>query len=142
MGGSMFIVKRLGLAAGIALLGVSLQAATFTIHNDGSNVIEVKPQWNGRCAGYDLLNPGQTKDYNSWTENVTKIKWVEKIPASSISFVGIKDPLILKVYEADSNLGWANVGGHFKIYNGGSYRREFGLIDGINDGNATSVGDI
>lgn len=137
----MYTIKRLGLAAGIALLGASLQAATFTIHNDGSNVIEVKPQWNGRCAGYDLLNPGQTKDYNSGTENVTKIKWVEKIPATSISFVGIKDPLILKVYEADSNLGWANILGHFKIYNGGSYRREFG-VDGINDGNATSVGDI
>lgn len=137
----MYRFKTINFIALIALYSAAMQAATFTIHNDGSNVIEVNPQWNGRCAGYDLLNPGGTKEYNSGFNNVGKIKWIEKIPAAGINVVGVKDPIILKIYEGDANIGWANILGHFKIFNGGSYRREFG-VDGTNDGNATSVSDL
>lgn len=136
----MFKVTVISIITLGVFLNSAMQAATFTIHNDGSNVIEVNPQWSGRC-GYDVLNPGSTRDYNSGFNNVGKIKWIEQIPAAGISVVGVKDPIVIKIYEGDANLGWANIGGHFKIYNGGSFRREFG-VDGTNDGNATSVSDL
>jgi hypothetical protein len=123
---------KIGFLVLATLMCVAMHGASFTVHNQGSNTIGVSPQWSDRCNGYDTIEPGGLKEYVSGFNKVDTIRWYEKLPSTAAT--QMCPGITMKMYEGDSNIGGLNILGHFKIFNGGSYRREFG-VDGTNDGN-------
>ena len=135
----MNFIRCIGLV-GVVLLTVSAaQAAVFTVYNKGPQAIFVNPMWEGRCGCYELLQPGQSREYNSVFAGVNKIKWVQKFPGASM----VADPkaMIIKSFEADISLGALNLGGKFEILNDGSYSYMFG-VDGSGNGTAKTTDGI
>ncbi len=138
-GGCMNFIRCLGFLGLILMTVNGSQAAVFTIFNKGPQAIFVNPMWSGRCGCYELLQPGQSREYNSVFAGVNKIKWVQKFPGSNM----MSDPnaMMIKSFEADINLGALNLGGKFEILNDGSYSSLFG-VDGSGNGTARTTDGI
>jgi hypothetical protein len=115
----------------------AIEAATFKVHNEGTNTIYVRPIWNGRAACLDRLAPGQSAEYNSWFEKVTGIHWAEQTAVKEGS-TPVKGEMIIKGFTTGINLGGLNLGGNFKIQNSGSFNYNFG-VDGSSSGIGSAV---
>jgi hypothetical protein len=139
-GGCMFKVKVIGIVTLAVCLSASVQAATMKIRNESSGTINVDPQWDGRCGCYDRLGAGEEKLYDSGIATIKKVRWTERPVAPTDPKFAQLVPT--KIYETEITLWNLNLGALFKIYNGGSYRYEFGITNGSGDGNAKEVSDL
>ena len=105
------------------------ESAAFTVSNKGTKDISVSPLWSGRPEAFDVINPGQSKGYDSGFNNVTGFRWHQSVPSSVAGTVCYKN------YQADAKVGALNLGGKFEILDEGSYTYYFGV-----DGSGSGVG--
>jgi hypothetical protein len=115
---------KLALIAALAIASQSY-AAVFTVENKGSKLIEVSPLWSGRSDVYTAIKPGQESRFDSGVNHVTGIKW-RSITQENTS-AGTMCYQYYKATKAPYFAGAVNLGGNFKILDGGSYSWYFGV---------------
>lgn len=138
----MFKVKVISIITLGLFLNSAMQAATMKIRNESSGTINVDPQWDGRCGCYDRLGAGEEKLYDSGIATIKKIRWIERPVTQAQIDPKLTQLAPARIYETEITLWNLNLGAVFKIYNGGSYRYEFGVTNGSGDGNAKEVSDL
>lgn len=125
------------VAALVAIVAVSdVSAAMMNITNKGSRTATVGPIWNGFNEKV-ILEPGQSKQYNSGFNEINGVYWEQEISCSSRqSSEGV---FCLKRFQMQMKIPFASLGGQFDIFNDGSFAYKFDTLGGSGNGVATII---
>jgi hypothetical protein len=106
---------------------ITTHTAIFTVYNQGTKAIICEHTWNSEDLE-STIQPYANDTFNSGFANVIKIRWREHHT----------DIRQARAFEVPVQLGFANVGGKFVIFDDGKYKYYFG-VDGFGESPAQKI---